>query len=141
MGTHGVTHRYLSDLDTAALSEELVQSRDALTLILGAPPRHMSLPGGRADARVARAVRETGYASMSTSLLGRAAAPPEPYAVPRMMVLRHHSEEHFRLLAAGDRRLFLKLRLRQGVLERAKRLMGNRGYDLFRGALMKLVRR
>ena len=141
VGTHGVTHRYLSDLDDPSINDELVQSRDALTLILGHAPRHMSLPGGRADARVARAVRQAGYQSQATSVMGRADTPPNPFAVPRMMVLRHHGDDLFRLLAAGDQALLLKLRLRQGILDGAKRVMGNRGYDLLRGVAIRVLGR
>ncbi len=141
VGTHGVTHRYLSDLDDASLHDELIQSRDALTLILGQPPRHMSLPGGRADARVTRAARGAGYRSLSTSLLGRVPGRPDPFAVPRLMVLRHHDDALFRRLAAGDQRLLLKLRLRQGMLDGAKRVMGNRGYDLLRGIAFRVTKK
>ncbi len=141
VGAHGVTHRYLSDLDAPSLRDELIQSRDALTLILGAPPRHMSLPGGRADARVSRAVRDAGYTSLGTSALGRADARPDPFSVPRLMVLRHHDDHFFQQLAAGDPKLLLKLRLRQGLLDRAKRVMGNRGYDLVRGVALRVLGR
>lgn len=140
VGTHGVTHRYLSDLDDTSLRDELVQSRDALTLILGRPPRHMALPGGRADDRVALAAREAGYRSLSTSQLGRASAKPDPFAMPRLTVLRHHDDAFFSKLAAGDTRLLMKLRLRQGLLDGAKRVMGNRGYDLVRKAALGIIR-
>lgn len=141
VGTHGVTHRYLSDLDPADLRDELVQSRDALTLVLGHAPRHMSLPGGRADARVVRAVCDAGYTSLATSIMGRAATRPDPFALPRMMVLRHQDDPFFRLLAAGDQKLLMKLRMRQGLLDGAKRVLGNGGYDFVRGVAIGVLGR
>jgi len=64
VGTHGVTHRFLSDLAPGEILRELVESRDALERILGHPPIHASLPGGRVDHRVLDAVRAAGYRSL-----------------------------------------------------------------------------
>lgn len=142
IGAHGVTHRYLSDLSDAELEREVYEPRETLERILGEAPRHMSLPGGRADRRVVRAVRQAGYASLGLSVIGRCAHPPrDPLALPRVMVLRGHDHAHIRRLATGDRRLLLKMRARQDALDRVKSLLGNSTYDALRGRALDLLGR
>lgn len=141
VGAHGVTHRYLSALDDPDLDDELLQSRDALTLILGRAPEQMSLPGGRADRRVVAAVRRAGYRSLGTSELGPNSAAPDPFGVKRAMVLRHWDDRRFTGLAKGCPALYRRLRARQLALDTGKRLLGNRGYDLLRRGALEILRR
>jgi len=146
IGTHGVTHRFLSDLGHADLSQELVQSRDALTRILGQPPLHMSLPGGREDHRVLQQVREAGYRSLCTSTVGVNSSPvPDPFRIRRAMMIRSFDEAALGRIIDGDRWFYLTLQTRQRALGLAKRAMGNQRYEQLRalafGALQRLRRR
>jgi len=148
VGTHGVTHRYLSDLSDQQVREELVQSRDALARLLGPRgpdaatdadrPLHMSLPGGRADRRVIAAARRAGYASLCTSAIGLNPTPLDPFGVRRMMVLSGWSTDLLRRVIDGDRRLYLELQGRQALLGAAKRALGNKLYDRLRAAAFAL---
>lgn len=64
IGSHTATHRVLQTLEPAALTGELVQSRDAIAAELGAAPRAISYPVGRSLRRtpaLARAVQDAGY--------------------------------------------------------------------------------
>lgn len=141
VGAHGVTHRFLSDLAEADLRQELVASRDALAAILGAPPEHMSLPGGRESSRVRAAVRAAGYRSLCTSRMGLTPARCDPYGVRRMMVVRPYDLDRFRRIVVGDRRLYFTMRARDELLGAAKRLLGNDHYVALRLRAFGLVRR
>jgi len=142
LGTHGVTHRFLSDLDPRAIREELEGSRSALARVLGRPPLDASLPGGRVDRRVVEAARRAGYRSLSTSLVGtNPVPPPDPLRIRRTMMIRSFGPETLQRVVAADRLFYLKLQARQAALGLAKRAVGNRRYELARGAAFRLLRR
>lgn len=133
IGAHGATHRYLSDLDDAALEQELAGSREALEHLLGKPVRHMSLPGGRTDPRVSATARRLGYRSLCTSQVGCHEARDPLMAIPRLMVQRGFGDRLFLGLAGGRPLAIAALAGRQALLGGAKRLLGNRAYDQLRG--------
>lgn len=141
IGAHGATHRYLSGLSDADLAEELTGSREALALLLGRPVLHMSLPGGRADARVTEAARQAGYHSMCTSRVGRAPRRPDPYGVKRLAVLRGVDDATLAGMVRGDLQVLAKLQGRAALLDGAKRIFGDRGYDALRGVAMRVLKR
>ena len=60
-GSHGVSHRDLTDLPDGELERELVESREAISAELGRTPECFCYPFGRHDERVRAAVREAGY--------------------------------------------------------------------------------
>jgi peptidoglycan/xylan/chitin deacetylase (PgdA/CDA1 family) len=71
LGAHGLTHKLLTACSPDELTTELVTSRRLLEDRLERKVRVMSLPGGRANARVLRACSEAGYTRVFTSV-------PEP---------------------------------------------------------------
>jgi peptidoglycan/xylan/chitin deacetylase (PgdA/CDA1 family) len=62
IGSHGIGHRNLRQLDDAALAQELSQSRAALERVCRRPITALGIPFGLYDARVLRAARRAGYA-------------------------------------------------------------------------------
>lgn len=144
VGTHGVTHRYLSDLDALELRRELEESRESLARILGRAPEHTSLPGGRVSRAVVEAARRAGYRSLCTSVVGRNPSPPDPWRIRRMMVIRPWGEQQLGRIVRGDRLFYLEIQARQAALGAAKRALGNRRYERLRalafGALARARR-
>jgi peptidoglycan/xylan/chitin deacetylase (PgdA/CDA1 family) len=140
VGSHGVTHRYPSDLSPLALEEELKQSRDALTRILGSPPEHLSLPGGRSSTAVIVAAVRAGYRSVSTALVGVNAPLPDAFAVRRVVVLRPWDLATFRRVVEGDRLLYLEMQARHRMLAVVKRGLGNRRYEDLRARAFSILR-
>jgi peptidoglycan/xylan/chitin deacetylase (PgdA/CDA1 family) len=70
IGSHGATHRYLSDLPAAALRSEVHGSKERIEASLGAPIISFSCPGGRWNDTVLAAVWDAGFESFSTSDVG-----------------------------------------------------------------------
>ncbi len=136
IGAHGHTHRYLSDLDDRELREELETSRAILAAVLGSPPVHMSLPGGRGDSRVIAAVRAAGFRSLCTSVVGVNDVQPFPFALRRLAVLRGLGPDEVGALADGRRGLLWREQLRKGLLDGAKRVLGNARYQDLRGRVL-----
>jgi peptidoglycan/xylan/chitin deacetylase (PgdA/CDA1 family) len=81
VGSHTVTHALLPGLDDARLAAELADSRRAIADRLGACET-IAYPYGVADARVAAAARQAGYAAACT--LTGAHVADEPYLRPRV---------------------------------------------------------
>jgi peptidoglycan/xylan/chitin deacetylase (PgdA/CDA1 family) len=130
IGSHSMTHRYLPDLEDAALHEELYESRHRLEEIIGKSIRHFSCPGGRYDRRVAAFAREAGYASVATSRARVNSRSSEHYALGRVAIMRDSNLATFQDMCAG--RDLWKIELRDSIRGAAKRLLGNRLYDSVR---------
>lgn len=67
IGSHGLTHEYLSGFSEQRLKHELVCSRTILEDQLAQPVRSISMPGGRWNRNVMRACLEAGYQDAFTS--------------------------------------------------------------------------
>ncbi|KQX82695.1 polysaccharide deacetylase [Streptomyces sp. Root1310] len=61
IGSHGLTHVDLTKADELTLKTETVDSRAALTALLGTEPEGFCYPYGTIDRRAMDAVREAGY--------------------------------------------------------------------------------
>lgn len=61
VGSHGVSHRFFSDLPVPAAKTELVNSKAILEQITGAACWSMSFPGGRYSKQVLAILGECGY--------------------------------------------------------------------------------
>ncbi|HSG27566.1 MAG TPA: polysaccharide deacetylase family protein, partial [Candidatus Krumholzibacterium sp.] len=61
IGSHGETHRYMTDISDGELARELADSKKRLEDITGASVGSLSAPGGRIDGRVAAAAVRAGY--------------------------------------------------------------------------------
>jgi peptidoglycan/xylan/chitin deacetylase (PgdA/CDA1 family) len=86
IGSHSRTHPQLSQLDDAALDDELRGSKDDLESWLGRPVRHFAYPSGDHDPRVVGAVKRAGYASAWTTDPRAASASDDPYRMPRVAI-------------------------------------------------------
>ena len=83
IGSHGRTHRLLSELSDAERAAELAESRDAVALRIGSC-RGISYPWGEVDDRVVAAARHAGYA-YGSGLAGRFAR-DDAMRVPRVAI-------------------------------------------------------
>ncbi|MHC3470362.1 polysaccharide deacetylase family protein [Streptomyces sp. 7R007] len=61
IGSHGLTHLDLTEVDDVTLKAETVESRTALEDLLGTPVDGFCYPYGSVDARAVAAVRDAGY--------------------------------------------------------------------------------
>lgn len=61
IGGHGVTHRFLDDLDERECRAELQESREQLALMSGQECRSISFPGGRYNENTLNLLKDTGY--------------------------------------------------------------------------------
>jgi peptidoglycan/xylan/chitin deacetylase (PgdA/CDA1 family) len=72
IGSHGIAHSDLKSLAPDALDTELTRSKATLEAVHGQPVETFSIPFGRYNARVLKAIRKAGYSAAFTSDGGRA---------------------------------------------------------------------
>lgn len=135
VASHGVSHRYLSTLGDAHLRAELQDSRAWLQDVTGLDVRHLSCPGGRWSAAVARLAAECGYDSVSTSRPIRNAPGADPFRLGRFAVTDGTDLVAFSHLLHG--RLTPRGRVKDQVTKLARALLGDRRYDAFRDRLLR----
>jgi peptidoglycan/xylan/chitin deacetylase (PgdA/CDA1 family) len=140
VGAHGRTHRFLSDLPAGDLADELAGARRDLEDVLGAPVRHLSLPGGRGGARVTAAARAAGYVSVATSAPGLNRR-LTPLGLQRLIVQQADRPARVAALARGHLPTLLPEVAQVAALGAAKRLLGNARYEGLRARVLDLVRR
>jgi peptidoglycan/xylan/chitin deacetylase (PgdA/CDA1 family) len=123
IGSHSMTHAFLTDLPEKQLHEELAGSKAQIEQIIGKSVDHFSCPGGRWNKEIAHLAREAGYRSVATSRIGVNSHLTDPFQLARIPVLAKTNLNEFRDLIAG-RGLFRR-RVKSAVLSAAKWTLGN----------------
>lgn len=96
VGSHTVTHPYLTDVDDAQLRVELGESKARVEEMLGRPCPTIAYPSGSFDRRVMRFTEEAGY-DLAAALPASFSWAPELLAYPRVSVQRDDSMWTFQL--------------------------------------------
>jgi peptidoglycan/xylan/chitin deacetylase (PgdA/CDA1 family) len=133
LGTHGVTHRFLSDCSELEIREELAGSKAFLEDLLGAPVDVGSVPGGAWSPLVGRIARECGYRALCTSRPGVNDATTDPMQLRRVPIRRETDAATVRRYADGEVR---REAARAAVLELPRRILGRERYARLRARLM-----
>ena len=134
IGSHSLTHSYLQDFTDERVRAEVAGSKERLEQLTGEHVAHFSCPGGRWDARVARAAREAGYESVVTSRIGVNTATTDRFRLSRVAVTRGIAPEDFGRVARGEG--LAARRARVAVLDVAKRVLGNSIYERLRSTVL-----
>ena len=135
IGSHGMTHSYMSDLEPARVRSELADSKAALEDLTGAPIEHFSCPGGRWSPDVAAAARDAGYRSVCDSRPVGNAASADRYRLGRFAVTKATPTSDVARIALDG--TLGSQRLRSLALGAARAVLGNRAYDRARRILLE----
>lgn len=129
--SHSHTHRFLSDLNSKELSEELETSRRFLEGCLQAEVRFISCPGGRYNSSVLDAALDVGYLGVCTSApgLNELVLGKPPKTLNRFLVSATTPLETFAKIVSRDKRFLGGQILRHRAKELAKKVLGNERYD------------
>lgn len=137
--SHTHTHPFLSELDAAALRDELRRSRELLDEHLEQRTSMIALPGGDAPRRELRGMlADEGYAVVATSRWGanRGAREGNPLFVRRCTVRGESSDAAFIDIARGDVWLALKKRARESILAALRTSLGPTRYARWRRSVL-----
>jgi peptidoglycan/xylan/chitin deacetylase (PgdA/CDA1 family) len=135
--SHGCTHRYLEDLDEAALASELRDSKRRLEAASGAAVDALALPGGRGGERERRLARELGYRHVLNSVPGANQRWREGEYLERVAITRTMGLDEFASLVAWRGVAPRWQRLRFRLLRLPKRILGNRRYERWRSRVLR----
>ncbi|HID24236.1 MAG TPA: polysaccharide deacetylase family protein, partial [Planctomycetaceae bacterium] len=134
VGSHGHSHRFLSQLSMAAIRQELQRSKAMLEDIVGSEVTALSVPGGAADERVIRVAEECGYRYVFTSRVVVNTPKTGPYDIGRLAVKRSTSMARFERWLAGN--LWTE-RMRTRLLRMIGRAVGQNSYAMIRRRLLR----
>jgi len=123
IGSHSMTHAFLTDLPEEQLHEELAGSKMRIEQIIGKSVDHFSCPGGRWNKEIANLAREAGYRSMATSRVGVNSHLTDHFQLARIPILAKTKLDEFGDFVAG-RGLFRR-RVKSTALSAAKWTLGN----------------
>jgi peptidoglycan/xylan/chitin deacetylase (PgdA/CDA1 family) len=136
VGSHTLTHRYLSDLSHAELEHELGASKRILEEKLGERVRYLAPPGGRYNAAVTRAARHFGYEALLSTRVGVNDHTTDAFSLDRWSVRYHTSLAEFESMVLQRPSALRKKQLKSRALNLSKRLLGNRAFDQLREVLL-----
>ena len=135
IGSHGHTHRRLTELDDRELADELSRSRAMLHAVLGFPVDSIAAPGGFWDARVSKAALRAGYDAAWVSVQGLNTRCTPPLALRRIAVHQPLSVPRLMALVEGRPSTLWPVMARQAVIESAKSVLGVSGYERLKATL------
>ena len=84
IGSHTVTHAYLSERPMKEVRRELEDSKKMLEDMIGRPVIHFALPGGHFSPPVLELARQCGYRSVATCKVGVFNQRDDPYRIPHI---------------------------------------------------------
>jgi len=103
VGSHGMTHRFLTTLAGDDERGELAQSRALLESIVEESVDHFAPPGGRWSSRTARFLRELSYRAVSTSAFGYNSTRHPRFAYRRIPIVKATTRDRFDAIVGGER--------------------------------------
>jgi peptidoglycan/xylan/chitin deacetylase (PgdA/CDA1 family) len=128
--SHGLTHRFLTELDDHELRREIEEHLRIIESVTGQSGRFMAIPGGDYDGRVRRAVRESGYQAIFCMRKGSAGPNDDLLALPRMVVTRDTTLGEFKTMLSPSG--WLRARITSAPQEILSRIFGMRRTDRLR---------
>jgi peptidoglycan/xylan/chitin deacetylase (PgdA/CDA1 family) len=124
--SHGLKHRFLTDLSDVELRTELMDSKSMLEDLLGREVSEISLPGGRFDTRVLATCAEVGYRRVySSDPFSRGASPAGVDLQGRLIVNNRMNEQWLRRYLRGDRGPRLLMYAEHAIRKTAQAALGN----------------
>ena len=89
IGSHTMTHQFLSQLSRDEMRYELADSKKRLEEIIQKPVLDLAIPGGHYKKTVIHEARECGYRSVTTCKVGVFQARQNPMEIPRLEIRRN----------------------------------------------------
>jgi len=136
VGSHGMSHRPLTELPKVQLEQELGESRQQLETQLGVPIQALSAPRGFWNRAVADAVQHAGYEAAWVSTVGTNGPETNSLALRRVVVRGSFSVERLVSMVEGWRPAFWWAASHQRAIRVLKRMLGVYGYEQLKRRLV-----
>jgi peptidoglycan/xylan/chitin deacetylase (PgdA/CDA1 family) len=134
IGSHGKSHKFLSDLKDEQIYYELKSSKDRLEDIIQRNILCLSYPGGRYNDRVVNIAREIGYLFIFDSTPTVNNEIGELKTIGRFAIKRSHNLDYFTLIVSGY--ISRWANAEHNVLSLLKSLFGNKNYEKIRSIIL-----
>lgn len=130
IGSHGKTHRYLSDINSKEVEHEIVESKLVLENILQSKISSFSLPGGRDNKKVLALIKKRGFSQIFNSIPTKNNILDENWYIHRVAIKSGLNMNDYTDIVSGKNYLvgYVKFLIFRGL----KRIFGNRNYQLIR---------
>ena len=129
IGSHGASHRPLTELSAAEVLEELTTSKELLTQQLGVPIQALAAPGGYWNRTVAEASQAAGYEAVWVSSIGTNGRETNPHALRRVVVRQPFSLDRIVAMVEGWQPAFWWAANQQALIRLLKRVLGVYWYE------------
>lgn len=139
IGSHGVSHQFLTDLKPVAIEKELVESKKILEQIIGEPVFFFSAPGGRIDTLGINSARKYGYKLVCTSEPKPTSLEEAEFLISRYAIKTSTSFNHFQAIINHQEKWYRKESNKQAILRLCKTILGNKTYGYLRDVILFLV--
>ena len=136
IGSHGATHRPLTQLSSDDVLHELRSSKSVLEERLGVPIKAMAAPGGFWNRRVADASKQAGYEAVWVSMIGTNGKETSPLALRRVGVRQPFSAERLVAMVEGWQPAFWWAANQQLLIRLLKRTLGVYWYEQLKRRLV-----
>lgn len=136
IGSHGLTHRFLTLLSDDEVRRELEVSRDVLSEVTGSEVKSFAPPGGRVDDRVAALARQCGYEFVCTSRVGFNEDARRREGLKRFPVTAAMAERSFRAIIERKVGPLVPIYLRYHALRLARKMFGESFYGASRSRIV-----
>lgn len=135
IGSHGLTHAYLTLLDQVKMIEEIDRSKDNIEEMIDRPVETFAYPGGHQNASVIKCVKEAGYRAAVSCIVGRNSYRTDPFLLRRIEIRRNTRQTAFgKALSPFNIRLFRCVDFGKSVL---KNTVGLNRYQQIREQLYR----
>ncbi len=136
IGSHGVTHRFLTDLTADDEAEEMKRSRVMLAEACGSAVDFYAPPGGRIDRRGVNRLKELSYLAVCNSVFGFNKLAGDRFEFNRIAVTASTPPGVFKSVIEGSFLSLVPLYARDRGLRWARKILGERNYRRVRAARM-----
>ena len=102
IGSHGVTHRYLTDLSTEEQKEELIASKYTIEEKLNQEVKYFAFPGGKYNYNLIQMAEEIGYKNLLTTNFGFHKN-KIPFLVNRWNIKASTTQQHLQNVLTGNK--------------------------------------
>lgn len=138
VGSHSMTHPFLSDLEPEEVLQELKKSKEILETHLEEEIKFLSIPRELPYPRWLEIARNCGYKAACTSYVGLNNSETDLFALRRIGVREEMSLETFSRIINGNGKLLFKLKAQDFLKQMLKNSLGQKRWFSLREKLLKI---
>lgn len=108
IGSHGLTHAYLTELNLEEMKREISESKHVIESFTGKPVEVFAYPGGHTNKKVVECVKAAGYMAAVSCIVGRNNCRTDHFLLRRIELRRGSSLKSFQSAMNAKNIIFYK---------------------------------